>query len=203
MCPVKVDPVYEDEWLLVLDKPAGLPTQAARQGAGDNLYDQARARHPYVGLHHRLDVPVSGLVLLTLDPRANEPIARAFRDHQIARSYLAVAAGEAQPGPWTWPIEGKRAHTDVEVLGAGRGLSALRLSPQTGRTHQLRIHAAMAGTPLVGDRQYADASAWLWPRLALHAAQLALQHPITGAPLTLTSPLPSDLRELWARFVPM
>jgi 23S rRNA-/tRNA-specific pseudouridylate synthase len=191
--------VHEDAWLLVLDKPAGLPTQAARQGAGDNLYDQARARYPYVGLHHRLDVPVSGLVLFTLDAAVNEPVARAFREHHIVRSYLAVAVGEVQPGTWTWPIGGKRAHTDVELLATGRGLSALRLSPRTGRTHQLRIHAAMAGSPLVGDRQYADASAWLWPRLALHATQLALEHPTTGAPLVLTSPLPPDLQELWAR----
>ena len=202
--PESLSVVYEDAQLLVLDKPAGLPTQATRRSerGADNLYDRARARYPYVGLHHRLDVAVSGLVLLTLDPGVNEPIARAFREHRISRRYLAVVIGTVEEDTvWERPIQGKSASTEVRLEGYSQdgALTALRLSPLTGRTHQLRIHAALAGHPLAGDRQYADPSAWIWPRLALHATELSLEHPVSRAPLLLHSPLPPDLEELWER----
>lgn len=196
--------IFEDEWLLVVDKPAGLPTQAARpsEKGSDNLYDRLSALHPYIGLHHRLDTPVSGLVLFTRDPRANAPIARAFREHLVTRHYLAVAAGEiTAPTVWDRPIDRKPAQTLVTPRGIRGGLSALALEPKTGRTHQLRIHAALAGAPLVGDRQYGDESARNWPRLALHATTLALLHPLTRVRLELHSPLPEALRPIWERTI--
>jgi 23S rRNA-/tRNA-specific pseudouridylate synthase len=189
---------YRDRWLLVVDKPAGLPTQAPK-GGGDNLFDRLRAEHAYVGLHHRLDTPVSGLVLFTLDPAANASVAAGFRTHAIARTYLAVAVGEVAATRWDRPIDGAPASTLVEVAGTGAGLTALRLRPQTGRTHQLRIHAALAGAPLAGDRLHGGDAGRAWPRLALHAAALQLAHPVTGAPLGVESALPDDLAALWAR----
>lgn len=188
--------VHRDRWLLVVDKPSGLPTQAPR-GGGDNLYDRVRAAHPGAALHHRLDAGASGLVLFGLDPSVDAPLTALFRTHAIARTYLAVGVGEAEDGTWDRPIEGRPARSRAEVLGRDAGLCALRLHPETGRTHQLRIHAALAGAPLAGDRRYGGDAARRWPRLALHATRLALRHPGDGSLLSLTSALPDDLRPLW------
>lgn len=193
--------VFEDDCLVVVDKPSGTPTQSTRQspqGGGDNLYDRLRADRPYVALHHRLDTAASGLVLFVVDPVVNAAIAAAFQEHRIARTYLAVAWGEV-PGDAVWdrPVDGKPARTEVAVVGAARGMTALRLRPITGRKHQLRIHAALAGTPLVGDPRYGGEAMRRWPRLALHATALGLEHPVTGAALTVEAPLPADLEGLW------
>lgn len=189
---------WEDPWLLVVDKPAGLPTQAAR-GGGPNLFDTLREGRPYVGLHHRLDTPVSGLVLFTLDPAVNPAVAEAFRTHAIVRTYLAVAVGEVAPGRWERPVDGQPARTGVEVVGRGSGLTALRLRPETGRFHQLRIHAALNGTPLLGDRRHGGGAARGAPRLLLHAAGLAWAHPVTGERCAVDSPWPAAVAAWWAR----
>jgi 23S rRNA pseudouridine1911/1915/1917 synthase len=193
---VPVEVRFEDRWLVVVHKPAGLPTQAPR-GGGDNLFDRLRAEHPYVGLHHRLDAAASGLVLLTLDRQVNAAVAAAFREHTIDRGYLAVLTGHARSGTWDRPVDGKRARTDVEVLGHGAGLTAVRLRLHTGRKHQIRVHAALAGTPVGGDRRYGGDATRRWPRLALHATTLRLTHPHTGEELAIDDPLPDDLRALW------
>lgn len=198
MTPPPLVEVHRDRWLVVIDKPAGLPTQAAR-GGGDNVFDRLRATYPYVGLHHRLDTPVSGLVLFTLDPSVNAAVAAAFRDHAIERTYLGVVVGEVVAGRWNRPVDGLPAVTDVGVVGVGGGLCGVELRPRTGRNHQLRIHAALAGAPLAGDRQHGGDAARSWKRLALHATELRLTHPATGAELVARSPLPVDLEPLWAR----
>jgi 23S rRNA-/tRNA-specific pseudouridylate synthase len=189
---------YQDRWLLVVDKPAGLPTQAART-PGENLFDTLRATFPYVGLHHRLDTAASGLVLFTLDRTANRAVALGFQQHTIVRTYLAVAVGEVLAAHWVRPVDGAPAETRVEIVGTGPGLTALRLFPQTGRKHQLRIHAALAGCPLAGDRTHGGDTARTWPRLALHAARLQLRHPVEDRHLDLHSPMPPDLDALWTK----
>lgn len=190
---------FRDATLLIVSKPAGLPTQAPR-GGGPNLYDLLRAEHPGLGLHHRLDTPASGLVLFTLDARANAPIAAAFREHRIQREYLAAALGDpGEEGEWTWPIEGQPARTRWRRLRTLGGLSWLGCALHTGRTHQIRLHAEAAGHPLLGDRRHGGAAGRLWPRLALHAARLALRHPRGGGPLEVEDPLPDDLVSLWDR----
>lgn len=192
--------VYRDPVLLVVDKPSGLPTQPDRDGTPD-LYTLLCAHEPYVGLHHRLDRPASGLVLLTLSPEVNATVAEDFRTHAIERHYLAVLAGDAlAPGDtatWTQPLDGRPARTDARILGAGSGLLAALLSPHTGRTHQLRRHAALAGLPMLGDRRYGGHAATWLPRLALHAWRMRLQHPLSGALLELHAPLPSALAQAW------
>ena len=101
--------VFQDRFFLVVDKPAGLPTQSPK-GGGDNLYDRLRADHKYVGLHHRLDTPVSGLVLFTLDKSVNAPIAAEFREHRIERIYRALVLGRIDAkGTWTEDLDGKKA----------------------------------------------------------------------------------------------
>lgn len=192
---------YQDDWLLVVDKPSGLPTQAGRDEGGtpvEDLFTALRRDHPRLALHHRLDQPASGLVLFTRDPRANAAIARAFREHTIARIYRAVLVGEATDATWAQRLDGKEARTDVRVIGRGSGLTAVEVSLHTGRTHQIRRHAALAGRPIAGDRRYGAEAGHRWPRLALHAWRLELAHPITGARLAVESPLPPDLAPLWA-----
>ena len=186
--------VFRDRWLLVIDKPAGLASQAPREG-GDNVYDTLAKVEPYVALHHRLDAAASGLLLLGLDKGVNVALAEAFRTHAIERTYLAVACGEVRDGAWERKVEGKDARTLVEVLGRGGGRSALRLRLETGRKHQIRVHAALAGVPLLGDKVYGGDPA---PRLALHASGLAFVHPVTSEAVTLSSPLPPELVRPWA-----
>ena len=192
--------LYEDDALLVVSKPSGLPSQSTRSG-GPNLFDQLRSRYPYVGLHHRLDRPASGLLLFTLDTAANKPIAEAFRSHRIEREYAAVLTGRAESGSWTRRLDGKRAVTHVSVVGHGRGLTAARLRLETGRLHQIRRHAAMAGLPLAGDRRYGADDCRRWPRLALHAQRLSFSHPMNGQRIDVVAPLPANLASLWAEAV--
>lgn len=188
--------VFRDRWLLVVDKPSGLPSQRTRREE-EGLYEQLRREYGRVGLHHRLDRPASGLMLFTLDPAADRPVAEAFRQHRIQRRYLAVLDGEAAEGSWEMPVEGRPARTDLRLLGQASGLTAVQLRLHTGRKHQIRIQAALSGTPVVGDRRYGGAAGRRWPRLALHAWRLLLDHPVTGERLDLRAALPDDLRALW------
>lgn len=190
--------VFQDRWIAVVAKPAGLPTQAGRDG-DPGAYERLQAAHPYVGLHHRLDRPASGLVLFTLHKAANKPVSRALRAGLIHRRYRAVLYGDAPGGAWEWRVDGKPARTTCTRVGYGHGTTAVELVLHTGRTHQIRVHAAMSGAPVLGDRRYGAESGRAWPRLALHAWRLALAHPMTGEPLELTAPLPADLAEAWER----
>lgn len=182
--------VFRDDYVLVVDKPSGVDTQA--------LHQQLQAERPYVGLHHRLDQPASGLLLFTLDPSANAAIAKALREHRIERLYQAVLYGTPQQREWRWKIDGQGARTELLSLAEGAGFAAVWLKLHTGRTHQVRKHAAHAGTPLAGDRRYGGEAGRAWPRLALHAARLSFAHPITGALVVVSSPLPAELTALWA-----
>ncbi len=182
--------VYRDATLLVIDKPAGVPSQRTASGE-PGVYELLAAREAYVALHHRLDRRASGLLLLALDRRVNRRLASAFRQHTIRRIYVARCEGEVLPGSWNWPIGDKPARTEVEPLSVNPdGTTDVRCTLETGRTHQIRIHAAMNGTPLVGDRRYGGDLARPWHRLALHATTLRFTHPLCGTPLTLESPVP-------------
>lgn len=187
--------VFSDRWLLVVDKPAGTPSQAGRDGR-PGAFEHLKAEHGEVYLHHRLDTAASGLLLFARHAQANAPLTAAFRAHAVDRTYLAVAVGEVRAGLWSWPVDGQPARTEVEVLAAGSGLRLLRLRLHTGRKHQIRKHAAMAGAPLAGDKRYGGDASHAWPRLALHATRLALRHPVTEDAMAWESPLPADLAEL-------
>ncbi len=182
--------IYQDDDLLVVDKPFGVDSQ--------KLWDQLQQDHEYLGMHHRLDQTASGLLLFTRDTRANAAVAKGFRHHRIQRSYHAVLMGTlTEPATWKSGIERKQATTYATPIGTGGGMSAARLELETGRKHQIRIHAAMAGLPILGDRRYGAEVGRAWARLALHAASLRLVHPRTGAELLLQSPIPADLTEIW------
>lgn len=192
--------VHADDWIVVLDKPSGVPSQPEPGGAADVAALLAPTLGP-LAVHHRLDRPASGLLVLSRHPDANAGLARAFRERTAARTYRAVLVGDRlQPGDtWTWdmPLDGKPARSHARVLTAGPGLRATELRLDTGRTHQLRRHAAMFGMPILGDRRYGlEVGTW-WPRLVLHAWRLALPHPVTGESLAFEAPLPDDLAEAW------
>ena len=192
---------YRQGGLLVVDKPAGLPTQPTRQGHRRHLYGLLSATERYVGLHHRLDTPASGLVLLTLERDLNRAIAAGFQEGRIRRTYLAVVVGEPADGAGRWasPIDGKPAATRWRVLSASGGMAVIEAELETGRTHQIRRHAAEAGHPILGDRRYGGAAGRGWDRLALHARALRFHHPRLGQDVTVSSPPPADLRALLVR----
>jgi len=172
---------------VIIDKPAGLPAQATRAGE-PGVYELLCRTESYVGLHHRLDRNASGLMLLTLQRSANAAIAQGFREHSISRTYRALLEGEARSGVWSWPVDRKPAVTEVRALSTRDGRTEVECALQTGRKHQIRIHAAMAGTPIVGDTRYGGDLTAPIGRLALHAQRLDLNHPITQQPLSLRSP---------------
>lgn len=189
---------YEDAHLIVIDKPSGLATHSGPT-TSDDVYSRLCQRYPYVGLHHRLDLPTSGLVLFTLDRSVNAAIADAFQARRIARTYKAVLVGRVSGGLWDRQVDGEPARTQVKVHGMGQGMSAVLCRLETGRTHQIRIHAALAGHPVVGDRKHGGEAGRMWPRLALHAARLRFVHPVLGTELEVEAPIPDDLAPLWTR----
>jgi 23S rRNA pseudouridine1911/1915/1917 synthase len=171
---------------------------------------------------HRIDKETSGLVVFARTAEAERHLGRQFRAHTIERRYVAVVRGRARDGPIESylvrdrgdgrrgssraPGEGQRAVTHVHVVEVLGDFTLVECRLETGRTHQVRIHLAEAGTPLCGERVYdrplhgrpvPDASGFGRP--ALHAARLGLEHPKTGARLSWTSPLPRDIKELLAR----
>ena len=188
---------YADDAIAIVDKPSGLPTQNTRNPKQAHLYQYVLDRFPNASLHHRLDTPSSGLVLFTVNPAVNKRIASAFRNHTIDRRYLAVLVGDPGPnGTWTDAIDGKTATTHFERIGQRDGMSLIEARLETGRTHQIRIHASKAGHPIVGDRRHGGAAGRLWSRLALHAVSLSLTHPTTQQTLRVCSPVPKDLSAL-------
>ena len=190
---------YADDWLLIVDKPSGLPTQGTRVSNEPHLYGHVLGQYPGAALHHRLDRPSSGLVLFTISKAVNRPISEAFRLHAIDRRYLAVLAGDPGPsGTWSHDIDGKHAVTHFETIGTGDGMALIEARLETGRTHQIRLHAALSGHPIIGDRRHGGSAGRLWPRLALHAVRLKLTHPMTKQPLKVDSPPPPDLSPLMA-----
>lgn len=197
MTPLMIDFLYVDDFIVVVNKPSGLPSQSTRDPRQTHLYEQVLDRFPNASLHHRLDTPSSGLVLLTVAPEVNRAISTAFREHSIERRYLAVLAGHpGDSGTWNQPIDGKTAVTHYKNLGSANGMSLIEATLETGRTHQIRIHASNAGHPIIGDRRHGGAARNLWPRLALHAVSLSLTHPKTTERLTVSAPIPENLAPL-------
>ena len=137
-------------------------------------------------------------MLLTLDRGLNRPISEALKGGTIERRYgVAVLGDPGDEGVWTKPIEGKTAKTTWRRLVTDGHTSVLDVTLSTGRTHQIRRHAADAGFPVLGDRRHGGSAGRAWPRLALHAWRLSFTHPATDTPVTVTARLPADLNDLF------
>jgi 23S rRNA-/tRNA-specific pseudouridylate synthase len=185
--------LYDHCGIVVINKAFSVPSQPNKRGDLD-VYTQLTEKYDYVGQHHRLDQTASGLLLFTTDKTHNTSISRAFKEHQIKRSYWIWVVGEPKiNGSWRQQLDGKRARTDFECLEHKDGMSHLHVTLQTGRTHQIRRHAQLNGFPIIGDRKYGGAAKRLWPRLALHAHRHEFVHPATDEIINIKAPLPQDL----------
>ena len=226
--------VFEDEHLIVVDKPAGLVVHPAA-GNRDGTLVNALLHHcagqlsgiggvARPGIVHRIDKDTSGLLVVAKTDVAHEGLARQFADHSIERAYLAVCNGHPNPPEGTisarigrsdanrkkmavLPKEssrGKHAVTRYKTLRKMPHCSLVECRLETGRTHQVRVHLASIGHPLVGDPVYGRTSSALRPvlqklgfrRQALHAAVLGFIHPVTGHSLSFSSDHPPDMAEL-------
>lgn len=200
--------LYADDDLLVADKPSGL---LSVPGRGDNkadcLIERLRAEFPHVLLVHRLDQDTSGVIVFALTPQAQAHLGKQFEQRKTQKRYIARVAGhpaEEQgridlPLIVDWPNRplqrvchdtGREAQTDWKVLRHEGPNSRVVLKPLTGRSHQLRVHMLAIGHPILGDPLYASGAAAEFPRLMLHAEELRLRHPMTGASMTFKSPAP-------------
>ena len=206
--------VEEDDALLVVDKPAGLvvhPGSGNWEGTLLNaLLHHARelAGVPRAGIVHRLDKDTSGLMVVAKTLTAQTALVRQLQARTVTREYTAVAAGDiVHDGTVDAAIgrhprrrttmavvaTGKPARTHFEVVERFGQATLLRCRLETGRTHQIRVHLASLGHPLVGDPAYGRKGPIPFPRQALHAARLALVHPVTGRACAWESPMPADL----------
>lgn len=212
--------IFEDNHLLVVAKPAGLLVQGDASG-DPSLVDVARAYlkarydkpgNAYVGLVHRLDRNVSGVVVLARTSKAASRLSASFRDDTVDKRYLAICAGQPSPAAGElrhWlaakgdaegvtrsadaPFEGSReAVLEYRLLESAPGYSLVEVRPITGRRHQIRAQLARSGHPLLGDVKYGSTRRLPDHRVALHARALTIAHPVGGRPLELECPVPAD-----------
>jgi 23S rRNA pseudouridine1911/1915/1917 synthase len=221
--PIPLAIVHEDDSIVVIDKPAGLvvhPGSGNRDGTLQNALmhlDPSLASLPRAGIVHRLDKDTSGLLVVARTLEAQTSLVRQLQARTVKREYVALVAGDVaraiivdapigrhptQRTTMAVVATGKPARTHVEPLRRFGFATLVRCRLETGRTHQIRVHLASLGHPLVGDPVYGGARKALppalraFPRQALHAATLGLVHPQTGEAMQWSSPLPADFRTL-------
>lgn len=199
--------VHQDESFIVVDKPAGLLTVPGRHPANhDCLIHRVQCEFIQAQVVHRLDYDTSGLLVLPLSKAALSAISVQFQQRKTKKFYQALVAGIcAEQGTIDQPlaadterrplykidVSGKPSVTHFQRLSHQATCSRVRLEPVTGRSHQLRVHMASIGHPLLGDPFYAPADVQSQaPRLCLHAAELSFYHPTTGQWLSFSSPVP-------------
>jgi 23S rRNA pseudouridine1911/1915/1917 synthase len=211
--------VFEDAELMVIDKAAGMVVHPAAGNWSGTLLNALLAHHrgaaalPRAGIVHRLDKDTSGLMVVGKTLVAVTALVRAIAAREVHREYRAIVHGAVVPARFSIdaPIgrdpqarirmavvgSGKAARTDVECLAQAGGYSALRCTLHSGRTHQIRVHLAARGQPLVGDVLYGGKPALGMARQALHATRLAFAHPLTGQALAFESAFPADFAAAW------
>jgi len=219
--------LFEDEWLLVIDKPSGLPVHPGAGEKQETVLDIFRFQYPQIaafadqerpGIVHRLDKDTSGVLILAKSEEALEKMQELFQVREMQKTYLALVKGHMRfrNGTIDLPLArstknrarfavvgeesagGRQAVTDFSVIREFAGFTYVRLMPHTGRTHQLRVHLSYFGNPILGDILYGNRKQLDLPRLALHAHRIEFIHPFTGSGIRVTSPLPIDLRRFMA-----
>jgi 23S rRNA pseudouridine1911/1915/1917 synthase len=209
--------LYEDDDVIIVDKPAGLLTVPTEAREKDTLW--SRALHylqhryggrPHAGIVHRLDKDTSGALVFARNRAALHELQDRFRTHAIDREYVALVEGSPEDGG-TFDAdlvreaglrrsvaragqEGRRAVTRYRTLERFGKTALVSVRPETGRTHQIRVHFSAAGHPILGDRVYGNAK--LAPRQMLHARRLGFPHPRTGEPVAAQSPVPEDFERV-------
>jgi len=218
----KKDILFEDKWLIAVNKPSGLPSQASLNFLQDHAYgavlcllrERKFQTSPQLFLMHRLDMDTSGVLLMSKKSSANKGLQNLFEKKQIQKTYWAISAGD---GPELKNVQShlgrkpdsnhkfkfgsfekghpgtKFAETDFKLLKANGAHKLYEVSPQTGRSHQIRVHMAEANLPILGDPFYQGAQA---PRLALHAKSLGFKHPMTDEDILIQAPTCSQLEAL-------
>jgi 23S rRNA pseudouridine1911/1915/1917 synthase len=219
---IPLDIVFEDECMVVVDKPAGMVVHPA-PGHSTGTLVHALLHHckdlsgiggvERPGIVHRLDKDTSGLVLVAKSEMAHRSLASQFKEREIKKVYLALVRGKVAQDKGVIDLAigrhkihrkkmavqregGRSATTGFEVIARYPHFSYLRLFPKTGRTHQIRVHVAEMGHPILSDTTYGgklDAKHMKMPRQALHAHKLEIRHPISGELKIFVSPLPDDL----------
>ena len=217
-----LDVVYEDEHLLVVNKPAGLVVHPAPGNWSGTLLNGLLAHHagaaavPRAGIVHRLDKDTSGLMVVAKTRATMDALVALIARRDVSRRYLALAH-KRWSGPELQAVNapigrdprnrlrmavvdlaqhaGKTARTDIDLLAGNDEVSLVRCTLHTGRTHQIRVHMASLGHPLVADAVYGGKDAGGMTRQALHAFRLAFTHPMTGQALVLHAPLPADMAQ--------
>ena len=224
-CNLPLDIAYEDEFLVIPNKPADMPTHPSRDHYADTVANALAFRYGERGISfvfrpvNRLDRNTSGLVLIARDRLSANTLSSAMREHKIHKEYIAVLDGvlPCREGVIDTHIRrtaesiivreccdadggGDRAITEYTVLLESNGCSVVCARPITGRTHQLRVHFAHMGCPIIGDDMYGTASPSIG-RHALHSYKLSFPHPKSGESMTVSAALPTDmLKLLYDRF---
>lgn len=216
-----LDIVFEDPYLLVIDKPAGLVVHPAPGNWSGTLlngllaHDAQASFLPRAGIVHRLDKDTSGLMVVARQRQVMDQLVSMIAARSVSREYIALAHGAWQ-GARTRKVSaaigrdprnrlrmaavdleknaGKPALTVISLLQNGERHCLVKCKLHTGRTHQIRVHMALLGHPLISDELYGGAAAAGLERQALHACRLAFEHPVTGAPMEFRSAPPPDLR---------
>lgn len=199
--------VAKNHQLIVLDKPSGLLSVPGPANL-DCLASRTQAHYPYALVVHRLDCHTSGLMVMALNKDSQRELSRQFHDREVTKRYIAVVSGRMQDdqGLIDLPIcadwenrprqrvdyeQGKPSQTLWQVLERGDDWTRVELTPITGRSHQLRLHLASQGHPILGDSLYADpATLARSARLLLHAEYLELSHPLNRQRLSFQAPCP-------------
>lgn len=214
--------LFEDEYFIVAEKPAGLPSQATVDKRRPDFFtllkkqlQEERGKDFYLALHHRLDRDTSGVMIFAKNKVANEPLADLFKKHQIQKTYICITQPRKCPDHWEVqnfltevrdPVlkkmkmksvhsGGQKAHTQFQLLERFKKGLLIQARPLSGRMHQIRVHLSENHMGIFGDDIYPCLKTPPAPRLMLHAFSLDFTHPFTGTPIHIEAPLPADMEE--------
>ncbi len=212
-CDLKI--LYEDRYLIVVNKPMGLLSIPLDEGNAPSvlkcLHDHCHTEHIYAV--HRLDREVSGVMIFARGRRSAALLSAMFREHSLKRSYCAIVQGSMKEDSGRWESllveaksykvyattneeEGSRAITHYSVVRRSKNFTFLHVVLETGKKHQIRVHCADAGHPIVGDKMYGDRECNPLSRMGLHSSKLTFTHPFTGKEWHFEAPLPTAFSKL-------